>query len=150
MGTVTLKLKDTGGAGLHTCGVSFKRDRQGKAIPVKIDESYLDYVLDKYGDKLVKHRPDDDGSSRKKRVPIPDVPTEMTRADRRRAKNAQIEAENAAADGTGDDDEIVSTPKKKAKKKPAKKGKKNATAKKKATAALDAKDGEAMVGGATA
>lgn len=160
MAKVKLKLKDTGGAGLRTCGVFFGRDKYKKPIPTEVDDKFLPYLMDKYSHKLVRHHAGDEAST-KRRVAIPDVkdPLEMSRAERRRAKNREIETENAAADGEDDalseDEEIVATPEvtpppKKPvakKKKPAKKKTKKKTKKKAAKPVVDGKDGEALVGG---
>ena len=133
MATVKLKLKDSGGAGLRSCGVLFSRDTRGKAIPQDVEESHLPYLLQKYGHKLVRCG-DDEVEVDTGVIPPPDVkdPLEMTRIER-------------AAKASGkfpDDDEVVVTPK--SRKKP---GPKTKTASKTKTKTVDTdpSDGAATV-----
>ena len=157
--TVKMKLKDTGGQALISCGLKFKRTKQGKPIAVDVPIEYVDYLLDKYGEKLVYARSADAATSDSGKVPAPYIAETMEPSRRDR----QLEASMAAA--VDDEPELVATPTKPAakkadpKKKPAAKkadpkkkpaAKKPAPKKKAVEPIADGADGETFVGGAPA
>ncbi len=98
-----LRIKDSP-ASLRSCGLSFKRKKDGKPIPVKVErQDVLDYLLDKYGKILEVHADGADGAESKANKPeVPAIidPLEISRSTRRetakKAAKATAEGKKAA------------------------------------------------------